>query len=139
MKFGALFLTALLGIAMLCLAACSGGGGTSSTSTPAGTPVAAGTPQTSVDLVAKNLKYNTDSITLAPNTETTVTLDNKDASVLHNFSIYTTTDATTTVFKGDLTTGPTTMKYTIPPLQPGTYYFRCDVHPDTMHGTLIVP
>ncbi|HEX5368722.1 MAG TPA: cupredoxin domain-containing protein [Dehalococcoidia bacterium] len=111
------------------------------------TPAASNTPSgssssaaaTSVTLMAKDLKYDKDQITLAPNTQTTVTLDNQDNSVMHNFSIYTSSDASTSVFKGDLTTGPTTKDYTVPPLKPGTYYFRCDVHPDTMHGTLTVP
>jgi plastocyanin len=129
---------------LLCVAlfgvAC-GGGGSSAASSGATipTPAVQGTPTDSLELDAKDLKYNVDEITLKPNTQATITLNNEDDGVLHNFSIYTSTDASTTVFKGDLTTGPDTATYTIPPLKPGTYYFRCDVHPDTMHGTLVVP
>jgi plastocyanin len=131
------WLSTLFGV-MVATMACGGGGSGATTGATIPTPAVRGTAASSIRLVAKDLKFNTDEITLEPNQQATVTLDNQDAEVLHNFSIYTTTDAATPVFKGDLTTGPTTETYTIPPLQPGAYYFRCDVHPDTMHGTLVV-
>ncbi len=91
-----------------------------------------------VQLTAKNLKYDKDTITLAANSAVTVTLDNQDSGVLHNFSIYKNSSATDKLFAGDFTTGPETKTYSFTSPPPGTYYFRCDVHPDTMHGTLIV-
>ena len=42
------------------------------------------------------------------------------------------------MFTGSLETGPTTATYKIKALAAGTYYFHCDVHPTTMHGTLTV-
>jgi plastocyanin len=162
MKISAIALGVLLGVAMLFAAACGGGDDDSSsaaTSTPASTATvssssgssgttgssgAAGSSgavngsEASVELVAKDLKFDKDEITLKANTETTVTLDNKDNGVLHNFSIYKSSDAAESEFKGDLTTGPATTDYTVPALPAGTYYFRCDVHPDTMNGTVTV-
>jgi FtsP/CotA-like multicopper oxidase with cupredoxin domain len=38
---------------------------------------------------------------------------------------------------GDVVAGPTVTTYHVPELQPGTYFFRCDIHPDTMHGTFV--
>ncbi len=52
----------------------------------------------------------------------------------HNVSIY---DGDTAVFQGEVVSGPATVEYTIPPMQPGTFEFRCDVHPD-MIGTVEV-
>jgi plastocyanin len=35
-------------------------------------------------------------------------------------------------------TGPTTTNYKVKPLKPGDYYYQCDIHPDSMNGTLTV-
>jgi hypothetical protein len=62
-------------------------------------------------------------------------MNNQDAGVLHNFAVYTNAQATTRVFMGDLVAGPIVHDYTFTAPPPGTYFFRCDVHPDTMTGT----
>jgi plastocyanin len=59
---------------------------------------------------------------------------NEDDGVQHNVAIYQDESAEEAVFVGDLVAGPTTITYRVPPLL-GTYYFRCDVHPQ-MNGTL---
>ena len=41
-----------------------------------------------------------------------------------------------TLFVGKLVSRATII-YDVPALEPGTYFFRCDLHPD-MRGTLIV-
>jgi plastocyanin len=49
-------------------------------------------------------------------------------------------DKVTTVINiGGMTTGVSTVTYTFDaPTTPGTYFFRCDVHPTTMTGSFIV-
>ena len=43
------------------------------------------------------------------------------------------------IFQGDLDSGPAPITYNFDaPSTPGTYFFRCDVHPDTMTGQLTV-
>lgn len=42
------------------------------------------------------------------------------------------------VFTGDVVSGPGSATYSVPALAPGTYTFRCDIHPN-MTGTLVVP
>ena len=54
------------------------------------------------------------------------------------FSIYTDSSASQALFTGALVTGPKTATYKVDALEPGTYFFRCDVHPTTMTGTFIV-
>ncbi len=90
-----------------------------------------------ITVTAMNLAFDTDTIHLPANTEVTITFDNQDAATQHNIAIYTDSSATENLFRGDLLTGPGTIDYTIPALDPGTYYFRCDVHP-TMNGTVVV-
>jgi plastocyanin len=59
--------------------------------------------------------------------------DNNDPGIPHNVEIK---DANgTSVFKGQIITGPATASYQIPALAAGTYTFVCDVHPN-MTGTL---
>ena len=41
------------------------------------------------------------------------------------------------VFRSEVFTGPTTKTFAIEPLAPGSYVYRCDVHPG-MQGTLTV-
>ena len=61
-----------------------------------------------------------------------IRFDNKEA-VPHNVEIK---DASgTTVFMGDLITGPAEATYAVDPLPAGTYTFVCTVHPN-MTGTL---
>jgi len=91
-----------------------------------------------ITLVAKNLAYDKRSITAPSGSPVQITLDNQDAGVLHNFSVYTNNRATTKIFVGELATGPAKANYTFPAPAAGNYFFRCDVHPDQMTGTFSV-
>jgi plastocyanin len=108
---------------------------------PSGAPTPASgapPPSGSVTLTASGLAFDQTAISLPAGAGSSVTLDNQDTSVPHNFSIYTDDTATTALFQGDPVTGVATKRYEITPLDPGTYYFRCDIHPDSMHGSLTV-
>jgi plastocyanin len=62
-----------------------------------------------------------------------------DSGIPHNFAVYTNSAATTTIFKGQVITGPGATTYTFTaPDQAGTYFFRCDVHPAQMTGEFVV-
>src|SRR5947208_883073 len=94
----------------------SGGSGGAGGSSPAS--AAPGT----LTLTASNLSFDKRSLTALPNTEVKLQFENKDGGVLHNFSIYTNNRATTKIFTGDLTTGPSTTTYTIKTPAAGTYF-----------------
>jgi len=90
-----------------------------------------------ITLVAQGIQFDTKTLDLPPNQPVTITFDNRDAGTPHNFSIYSDPQKSKTLFQGDQVVGPTTTEYHVPALQPGTYYFQCDVHP-TMNGSVVV-
>ena len=86
-------------------------------------------------VTAQNIAFDTDTIELPVNTESTITFVNEDADQ-HNIAIYTDDTVAENLFRGELVTADT-IDYTVPPLDAGEYYFQCDVHP-TMNGTVVV-
>lgn len=111
------------------------------TTTVAGeqTTAAVGGGATSVDLAAENIAFDTDTITVPAGADVTVNFDNRDDDIMHNFAVYTDSSASQSIFVGDTITGPDTTTYTFTaPSEPGTYFFRCDIHPQQMTGDFIV-
>ncbi len=106
-----------------------------------GTGETASSTQNSVviDIVAKNIAFNTSTITVPAGANVTVNFDNQDANVPHNFAVYDSEAAKVTIFQGKIITGPSKITYNfVAPSTPGTYFFRCDVHPTIMKGQFIV-
>ena len=94
---------------------------------------------TQIDLAAENIMFDKTSLTASAGQPVTITFDNRDAGVLHNFSLYADPAYTQAIFPGDLVTGPIVTTYNFDaPSTAGTYPFRCDVHPDTMTGQFTV-
>jgi plastocyanin len=90
-----------------------------------------------VTVTAQGLQFDTDRITLPPGAPSTIHFENNDPGIQHNIAIFTDSSLGTNLFRGEIVTGPAAVDYRIPPLEPGTYYFHCDVHP-TMNGTVEV-
>lgn len=91
-----------------------------------------------VDLAANNIRFNKSTITVPAGARVTMNFDNQE-SVPHNFALYETSQAQNVIFKGEVITGPKTIVYTFDaPEEPGTYFFRCDIHPRNMTGQFIV-
>ena len=92
-----------------------------------------------VTLVAKNIAFDKNTISVPAGSTVVMTFVNNDLNVPHNFAVYTDSKATTKIFAGDFVTGVKTVTYTFTaPSTPGSYFFRCDTHPETMTGTFIV-
>ncbi len=116
---------------------------TSTTSPPTTTPPPTTTTapkSVTVDLVAQNVKFNLSTITVPAGAAVTINFNNKDSGVIHNFSLYANSSAAPpALFQGQNITGPATTVYTFTaPTTPGTYFFRCDIHPTIMTGTFVV-
>ena len=93
-------------------------------------------PGASVSVCASDdQSFSSDRLTAPAGEAFGLVFDNEDDGVPHNVAIYTDDSATESLFVGDLVVGPKTVTYDVPALDPGSYYFRCDVHPQ-MSGTL---
>jgi cytochrome c oxidase subunit 2 len=90
-----------------------------------------------LSIVAQNIKFDTSCMQAAAGQPFKIDFDNKDAGTSHNVAIYTDSSLTQNLFRGALETGPKDVTYSVSPLDAGTYYFHCDVHPG-MNGTFKV-
>ncbi|WP_164913766.1 outer membrane protein assembly factor BamB family protein [Methanoculleus taiwanensis] len=95
-------------------------------------------PETAtVDLVAENIAFDMNTITVPAGANVTVNFTNLDTAP-HNLAVYTTSAADDPLFVGEIINqGNITYTFTAPE-EPGTYFFRCDVHPVAMTGDFIV-
>jgi plastocyanin len=132
---GALLILSL-GLA-LALVACGGGDDGSpavSDGTSGGGTVAV--VDGNVDLSANDLEFDANVIEAPAGEEFTITFTNLESQP-HNVAVDT-EEGGDEIVTGDVITGPdATTTITVPALEPGEYYFVCDVHPD-MNGTIVV-
>lgn len=112
------------------LGACS-----TSPSSSAGASGGAAAGDADFTITAADMQFDQDTLTVPAGEAFTLEFVNEDGAP-HNVAIYTDSSASEDLFVGEVVT-ETTIVYEIPALEPGEYFFRCDVHPD-MQGTLIV-
>jgi plastocyanin len=133
---GALLVLAYLLIPIAAIAILAGVNKGGAAAEPAGgggsPPVASSGPS----LTAQNVQFTTSSLNLPADKPITLHFDNKD-STAHNVAIYDKAGGKE-LFKGSVITGPTSTDYKVDPLKAGTYYFQCDIHPDSMNGSVTV-
>jgi len=108
------------------LAACSEGG----SAPPASPP-----PEADLMVTAEDNAFDQSTIILTAGEATTVFFHNQDEA-RHNIAIYTDESASASLFVGDTITEDA-VTYEVPALEPGEYFFRCDVHPG-MTGVVVV-
>ena len=111
--------------------------GTTGPSPTEGPSGGGGTAGVTTQVTAEGLAFDTAEIVLPAGEETTLHFVNNDAGVQHNIVIATDSSLSEQLFTGELITGVAETDYTIPPLDAGTYYFVCLVHP-AMNGTVTV-
>lgn len=111
---------------------------------PANPPVPAPPPaaaQLSISTpVAPALSFNTTTLTTAAGAQITLTYTN-NSNVPHNWHLFQGADSSSPSLAATrIMTGPgavDTVQITAP-TQPGSYFFRCDVHPTIMTGHLVI-
>ena len=121
---------------ILALAACSGGDTPSSApADDSEAPVASQDGEAgALTISADDLAFDTDSLT-APAGPVVVTFTNND-TVPHNFSVYT-EEGGEAIATGEIINEGQTDEVDLGELEPGTYYFVCDLHAE-MNGTLTI-
>jgi plastocyanin len=89
-----------------------------------------------IDVGAADLAFDTDTLELPPS-GAVINFSNDDSQA-HNVAIYPSAEELSApLFKGEIINGGASTVYEIPAIDPGKYYFQCDVHP-TMKGDAIV-
>jgi len=106
----------------------SQGGSAGATCTPKGSDIS---------VMAMGMKFDTGCLAVPAGKASTITFVNHDTGIPHNVSIYSDSTGAKALFTGDLVNGEGSIEYKVPALPAGTYFFRCDVHPD-MNGTFVV-
>ncbi len=130
--------TVLLAMAIgLTAAACGGSGGKADDPTIGAAGATCTVSGNQVSISADNLKYDKSCLAVPANQEVTLNFDNKEG-LPHNVVILKDNDSSDSLFSGDIITGPKKVAYQLKALAPGTYRFRCSVHPTQMKGTFIV-
>jgi plastocyanin len=122
-----LFLTFGLVVLAVISAACSSA---SAQPLPSG-PVAANGPT----IVARDMAFSPSTVEIAANKSVTIHFDNQD-SAPHNVAIYKDAGESEKVSVGEVVSASKTDQV-VPALPAGSYFFRCDVHPN-MTGTIVV-
>jgi len=101
-------------------------------------------PVTTATVAASGIKFDVSTITVKANSPITITFENKDAGVPHNFTVWPSQAAaqsgdTGKVIKaGNTITGVATTTETFKAGPPGKLFFECTIHPTSMFGTIVV-
>lgn len=136
-------LALLVSVAAVLLAACSGGSSAGPSLPPANCQPTGSTQLTiKAGPGAAAAGFDKGCLAVKSGTPFSITFVNADPGVPHNVEIFTNESAKDRLGgasgPSDLIIGKATTTYHVKALPPGKYFFRCDVHPTTMVGTLIV-
>ena len=124
-----------LGLALILAAACNGddGGGT----TPAAGETPTGGGDTAEIQMLPGTTFDKGELTIAAGVDVTITADNTDGT--HNFAAYTGDpgEGGELIDETEICSAPCVNSVSVN-LAAGEYFFRCEVHPGIMTGTLTV-
>lgn len=85
-------------------------------------------------VVAKNTTFSPTAITLPAGAQINLTLDNQDAGTAHDIVIYNPDGSV--LAQTDIAIGPVQSSVSFTLGAPGTYAFKCSVHPQQMNGRI---
>ena len=99
------------------------------------TPTAA-PPSASLQIVAQGIAWDRATLSAFANQPLTIAVDNRDAGTPHNWVLYEGEEPGGDVIIGtEIENGPVIQNLEFGPLEPGSYYYNCEVHPQ-MEGVL---
>ena len=122
---------ARIGIGLILLLAACGGATSPTGSVECREPV-----NGMLTITADGLAFDTGCLALPAGEAVTIRLVNADAEP-HDVAIYTDSSKSAQMFGGDIVDGGESIDYEIEPLEAGTYYFDCTIHP-AMNGSVVV-
>jgi plastocyanin len=128
-----------LGLALVLAVACNGDGDGDGDGDDGGGTTPAGGASAEIQMLP-GITFDTDELTIAADADVTITADNTDG--FHNFAVYNSRDeaedpAIEPIGQTEIESAPFVDTVTLN-LAAGEYFFRCEVHPSNMTGTLIV-
>ena len=128
----------VLGAALVVAVACNGDNGDGETP-PAGETPAAGENTAEIKMIP-SIRFDKSELTIAADTNVTITVENTDDGVAHSFAVYESEEGALggedPIAETEICTAPCVDTVTLN-LSAGEYFFRCGVHPSQMTGTLI--
>ncbi len=83
------------------------------------------------------LQFDTVDVAVPAGQTVTLTADNQDPGVFHNWAVYT-DESASELIAATVICVDCTETITFDPPDPGVYFFKCDVHPVQMVGTFVV-
>lgn len=101
-------------------------------------PVAIPSGRTVLTIASTNSRFSVGTLTAPAGARFAISFRNGDSGLPHNVAIYTDASARQVLFRGFTFAGPATRVYNVRALAAGSYFFRCDVHPSQMTGSLQV-
>jgi hypothetical protein len=89
-------------------------------------------------LTARGTLFTTQLLAAGPNREMSFEFVNEDDGQRHNVALFRTEIGGDPIFRVEPTIGKTTTRtpFTTPAV--GTYYYRCQFHPEAMRGDLVI-
>ena len=92
-----------------------------------------------LQLTAQNIAWNTNCLAVEQGQPISLTIQNLDSGIDHNFAIYDGPDLQKELFVVPQFAGVATKNFNVPTtLAPGKYYFQCNVHGPSMSGVFVV-
>ena len=94
-------------------------------------------PSPSWEITAKDVKFDLKALTVPADATVSLRFINEEVGILHNVAVYRDSSVKEKIFVGELIAGKKTIDYSFKAPSDGTYFFRCDTHPD-MNGPFYV-
>jgi hypothetical protein len=93
-------------------------------------------PNLVIELTADSSAFSETELQAPAYAQVSIILENADDDRAHSFSLYRTPNGSDPVFVGALVPANQTRTFTFTTPEPGTYYFRDDLMPSRLNGTL---